>query len=291
MKILIIGGSGFLGSHVADYLTELGHQVLIYDKIESKYIKKKQKFFKGDIKNISNNQSIFKGLDYVFNFAGIADIGQSKQKPTETILENILPVVKILELCSKYKVKKFIFASTIYVYSNQGFYYKCSKLSAELYIREFCKINKLKYGILRYGSLYGPRSNSLNGIYNLLEKIIKNKKINFIGRSDSKREYIHVKDAARASVDLIQNKFDNQSIIVTGEISYKLSDLIQIVSEIIGKKVKANFSNKLNSETGHYHYTPYNLIEYESKKYTLPFHVDIGQGLIDTIKDIRKNNK
>ena len=78
MKFLIIGGSGFLGSHVADYLTELGHQVLIYDKIESKYIKKKQKFFKGDIKNISNNQSIFKGLDYVFNFAGIAD-GQSKR--------------------------------------------------------------------------------------------------------------------------------------------------------------------------------------------------------------------
>ena len=75
-------------------------------------------------------------------------------------------------------------------------------------------MNKLKYGILRYGSLYGPRSNSLNGIYNLLEKIIKNKKINYIGRSDSKREYIHVEDAARASVDLIDKKYDNQSIII-----------------------------------------------------------------------------
>tara|TARA_Y100000741_G_scaffold290033_1_gene230124 strand:- start:6040 stop:6915 length:876 start_codon:yes stop_codon:yes gene_type:complete len=291
MKFLIIGGSGFLGSHVADHLSSLGHNVLIFDKNQSNYLKKNQRFFKGDIKKIDNYKSIFKSVDYVYNFAGISDIEASKKKPKETILENILPVVKILEMCNKNNVKKFVFASTIYVYSKQGYYYKCSKLSAELYIREFCKMNKLKYGILRYGSLYGPRSNSLNGIYNLLEKIIKNKKINYIGRSDSKREYIHVEDAARASVDLIDKKYDNQSIIITGETSYKLSDIIQIVSEIVGKKIKVNFSNKLNTGTGHYHYTPYNLIEYESKKYTLPFHVDIGQGLIDTIKEIKKDIK
>mgnify|MGYP001318340064 CR=1 FL=1 len=66
-------------------------------------------------------------------------------------------------MCNKNNVKKFVFASTIYVYSKQGYYYKCSKLSAELYIREFCKMNKLKYGILRYGSLYGPRCGEENG--------------------------------------------------------------------------------------------------------------------------------
>lgn len=289
MKFLIIGGSGFLGSHVADHLSSLGHKVLIFDNQKSKYLKINQKFVKGDIKKIDDYESIFRNVDYVYNFAGISDIEASKKKPAETILVNILPVVKILQMCNKNNVKKFIFASTIYVYSKNGYYYKCSKISAELYIREFCKINKLKYGILRYGSLYGPRSNSLNGVYNLLEKIITKKKLNFIGRSDSKREYIHVTDAAKASVDLTNKKYDNQSITITGGTSYRLKDIIQIVSEILGKKIKVNFSNKLNTDNGHYHYTPYNLIEHESKKYTLPFHVDIGQGLIDTIKEIKKN--
>ena len=148
-----------------------------------------------------------------------------------------MPVVKILNYAQNIRLKVYICQHYIRIQQPRILLY--SKLSA-LYIREFCKINKLKYVILRYGSLYN-QDLTLNGIYNLLEKIIKNKKINFIGRSDSKREYIHVKDAARASVDLIQNKFDNQSIIVTGEISYKLSDLIQIVSEIIGKKLKQIF--------------------------------------------------
>ena len=288
MNYLIIGGSGFLGSHVADELTRSGHKVTIFDKKKSIYLIKNQKMVIGDIKKIDNYENIFKKIDYVFNFAGISDISISKNKPKETVLENILPTVKILELCNKFKIKKFIFASTIYIYSKQGFFYKCSKLSAELYIREYCKLHKLKYCILRYGSLYGPRSNTYNGIYNLLNKIIKNKKINYVGKSDAKREYIHVLDAAKASIDLVARKYDNQSITITGETSYTVNEIIEIISEIIGKKIKIKFSNRLNSASGHYHYTPYSLLQYESKKYTLPFHVDIGQGLIDTIKEIKK---
>ena len=79
MKFLIIGGSGFLGSHVADHLSSLGNDVSIFDKNESTHLKKNQKFFKGDIKRIDNYKNIFKGVDYVYNFAGISDIEASKK--------------------------------------------------------------------------------------------------------------------------------------------------------------------------------------------------------------------
>lgn len=288
MNFLIIGGSGFLGSHVADLASENGHKVKIFDKNPSKYLQKNQQMIVGDIKKINEYKNIFKNIDIVFNFAGIADINKTKKNPEDTVYENILPLIDILKLCKNFKIKKLVFASTIYVYSQQGYYYRCSKVAAEIYLKEFCKINKLRYGILRYGSLYGPRSNETNGLYKIVSQILKNKSIKYYGTSKSRREYIHVKDAARASLELIDKKFDNQSVLVTGESSFSIEDIIKIISEIIDKKVRVNYLNKKDKSTGHYQYTPYSYSIEESKKYTLPFHVDIGQGIIDIVRQIKK---
>ena len=77
--------------------------------------------------------------------------------------------MNVLELCKKYKVKRLIFASTIYVYSTDGNFYKCSKQSSESFIEEYNKQYNLEYTILRYGSIYGPRSNTSNGIYRIVD--------------------------------------------------------------------------------------------------------------------------
>ena len=184
------------------------------------------------------------------------------------------------------KIRKFLYASTVYVHSNKGFFYQASKQCAEIYIKEFNRTNKLNYTIIRFGSLYGPRSGKNNGLYQLIEKILK-KNVIEVNDLESKREYIHVIDAAKASVTLLNKKFDNQSIVVTGQEIYSIKDIIEIISEIIDKKLKIKVKKKIDYSSGHYKLTPYNFKDTLGKKYTLPFHVDLGQGIIDLIEQIK----
>ena len=86
-----------------------------------------------------------KKAKYVYNFSGIGDLDYGSQNPLETIKENIYYTAKIVELLIKYKVRRLIYSSTIYVYSDKGSFYKSSKQAAESYIEEYCKKNDLKF--------------------------------------------------------------------------------------------------------------------------------------------------
>ena len=90
----------------------------------------------------------------VYHLAGISDIGDAMISPIKTSKINILGTLNILEGCVKFRVKRFIFASTIYVLSKQGGFYKASKQSSEIFIEEYNKIHKLNFTILRVGSIY-----------------------------------------------------------------------------------------------------------------------------------------
>ena len=103
------------------------------------------------------------GCNAVYNFAAIADIEKAMEKPIETAKVNVLGNVMLLEACRKAKVQRYIYASSVYVYSRHGGFYRCSKQSAEHYVEEFHQSYGLNYTILRYGSLYGPRSDDRNG--------------------------------------------------------------------------------------------------------------------------------
>ena len=294
MKILIIGGSGFIGSHVADQLTLNNHKVTIFDKKESKWIKKNQKFIKGDILDSPKLEKAIKNQDVVYNFAGISDLNEAIQKPEETVNLNILSVVKILESCVKFKLKKFVFASTIYTDSKEGSYYRCSKQAAEIYIKEYNRKYKLKYSILKYGSVYGIRSNESNNIFRIIKKAINKKKLEYIGNLEAIREYINVVDAAKASVEILKKEYDNKSIILTGSYKTKVADILNMIREIMDIKTKINFVNK--KYEGHYVRTPYSFIRDDTIKYTPKTHIDLGKGLLELITSIndeikyKKNN-
>ena len=136
-KVLVVGGSGFLGSHVADELTEKGFEVTILDQNKSQWINNKQKFIKTDLLDREQIIKNTEGFNFVLHFAGIADIGESKEKPLDTIETNILGTVNLLEGCRKNKVEKFIFASSVYVFSKYGSFYGKSKQACELLIEEY----------------------------------------------------------------------------------------------------------------------------------------------------------
>ena len=113
MKILVIGGSGFIGSHVADYFTSQNHQVVILDIKKSKWIQKSQKFTQGNILDQKLLNKVTKNIDVVYHCAGISDLNEALHKPLETVESNIAGTIKILQACKLNKVKRFIFASSI----------------------------------------------------------------------------------------------------------------------------------------------------------------------------------
>ena len=164
-KVVVIGGSGFIGSHVADHLSDAGYQVIVYDHSDSKWLRSDQEMIVGDILDDDQLNLAISGAELVFNFAALADLNQAIDQPFKTVDINILGTVKVLEACRNNNVKRFIYASTIYVHSREGGFYRCSKQAAEAYVEEYQRTYGLDYTILRYGSLYGPRADETNGIY------------------------------------------------------------------------------------------------------------------------------
>jgi len=284
-KAVVVGGSGFIGSHVADYLTEAGYQVTIYDKAHSQYLRKEQEMVVGDIQDSNKLNQVVIGAEVVYNFAALADLNQALEQPIKTVNINVLGNLHVMEACRAHGVKRFIYASTVYVHSREGGFYRCSKQASEAYVEEYQKIYGLDYTILRYGSLYGPRADNTNGLYRIVKTALESGVVKYQGDINAMREYIHVDDAARASVGAIGDEFRNQSVVLTGQEPMKVIDMLNMLSEIIGIPSDAvEFVE--DKYAGHYVRTPYSYQPKLGRKYIPPIHVDLGQGLLQVINDI-----
>ncbi len=288
-KAAVIGGSGFIGSHVGDKLCEAGFEVFIFDKVESHWLRQEQKMFVGDLMDQEALSEVIAGCDVVYNFAAIADLDDALAKPVETIKVNILGNALTLEACRNAGVQRYIYASTVYVYSRAGGFYRCSKQAAEHYVEEYQRTYGLDYTILRYGSLYGPRSDERNGLWRIVKHALDSGKIRYEGSPDAIREYIHVEDAARASVTALGEDFRNQHVVLTGHEPMRVYDLLKMLAEILGKPDSVEFSE--SDYEGHYVRTPYAFQPTPGRKYVPPLHVDLGQGLLQLIDEVQKDTK
>ena len=286
-KIVVFGGSGFIGSHVADHLSKAGYNVFIYDIKKSSYLQDDQKMIVGDILDQEKVDEAVKGAIAVYNFAALADLNKVINLPVETININLVGTVKILEACRKNKVDKFIYASTVYVYSREGGFYRCSKQAAEEYIKEFHNRYGQDYCILRYGSLYGPRSGPENGLRQILNTAIKKGKLQYMGHPDAFREYIHIDDGAKSSLLAMGKEFKNKHIVLTGQEPMKVSTVLKMIGEILGIEKDIEFLE--DDYTGHYVSTPYFYKNPVGMKYIPSMHVDLGQGILQMIDEIFKS--
>lgn len=294
MKIVVFGGSGFLGSHVADVLTDKGYEVIIYDLNESPYLKENQKMIVGDILDQKKVEKAIKNCDVVYNFAGIADMDEAKIHPLKTVKNNVLGNTILLEASWKSKIKRFVFASSLYVFSQAGSFYRSSKQACELIIENYQKVYGLDYTVLRYGSLYGDRANKENWIFQILKDAITKGKIVRYGDGEEIREYIHVKDAARLSVEILEKKYKNQYILITGQQQTRIKDLLTMIREIMGNRITIEYRSVDDKRCPydtelHYNITPYSFYPKIGKRLFCQDYTDLGQGIFDSINKIYKD--
>lgn len=283
----VIGGAGFLGSHVADQLSEAGCAVRVYDHVDSPWLRDDQQMIVGDLLDLEKLTAAIDGVDVVYNFAAIADIDDAMNRAIQTAQVNVLGTVNALEACRRSSVSRFVFASSVYVYSREGGFYRCSKQAGEQYVEEYQRTFGLDFTILRYGSLYGPRADARNGLFRIVRDALVHNRISYEGNPESLREYIHVEDAARASVVALGEEFRNQSVVLTGQQPMRVLDLLKMLAEMLGLPDAVEFRDE--SYAGHYVRTPYAYQPKLGRKYTPPLHVDLGQGLLQLIDVVRES--
>ncbi|NQT06404.1 MAG: NAD(P)-dependent oxidoreductase [Candidatus Omnitrophica bacterium] len=288
-KIVVFGGAGFLGSHVADALSERGYDVTIYDLKESPYLREDQRMVTGNVLDEKKVNAVLAGAEYVYNFSGIADIEECSDNPLKSVKHNILGHAIILDGCMQNRVKRVVYASSVYVYGRHGSFYRITKQACEQLLEEYHEKYALEHTILRYGSLYGPRSQMWNGVYRYIYQALKEQRIDYAGAGEEKREYIHVFDAARLSADMLGDEFKNKCIVITGNYILSSKELLTMIKEMLNDTVKIKYTKEKSSQ--HYNITPHSFVPKLGIKITPNPSIDMGEGILRQIEQIYKEVK
>lgn len=286
-KVVVVGGAGFMGSHAADELTNRGYAVTILDTAASPWISGNQQMIVGDILDQSSLNEALTGAKYVYHFAGISDIAEAKERPYDTLNLNVMGTTKVLEASVQANVDRIVYASTMYVYSPYGSFYRASKQSAETIIEAYHEAFGLDFTILRYGSLYGPRAQEWNGLKRYVNQLVKFGKLDYWGTGNERREYIHALDAARLSVDILDPIHANRAITVTGQQVLKSDEMIDLLFEITGKERAVNYIVR-DDHHGHYTSTPYRYTPKQAKKLVPDEFIDLGEGILELVEELNR---
>ena len=291
-KVLVFGGFGFLGHYLVNELINRAYEVTVADIHDNEKVEGKITYIKCDITIEENVKNVFenKQFDFVYNLAGFANLDTAIKYPLETIQLNVIGNMHILEQCVKNNISRFVYASSAYAMSNKGSFYGISKLASEKIVEEYLKKYSLPFTILRYGSVYSEKSYDNNYIYNLVKSAVLEGEINHNGDGNELREYIHAADASKLSVDVIESEdFKNLHVILTGNERMKRSDLFNMVKEILNDQVEIKYKN--DGYHNHYNFTPYSFEPSVSRKLSANPHIDMGQGLLECVRSVHKNEK
>lgn len=286
--VTVFGGCGFLGIYMVKELVSRGYIVKVYDK-NIKAFEESVEYIEGDILDQEKVDSAIKNSNIVYNLAAISDIDECIQRPIEAMKYNVIGNGVIMKSCLDHKIDRYIFSSSVYAYNDIGGVYSSTKKASESFIKDFSKYYGLKYTILQYGTIYGIGAPKENSMHNYLRSALIDKKIKYLGDGSEIREYIHVSDASRLGIDVIDEEYENKTLIITGHNTTNVKDLFRMIQEIIGDNIEVeyNFSSQIGKKKSHYKITPYFFNQDIPRKLTSNQYVDLGFGILEMLEYLK----
>ena len=286
VKTLVTGGSGFLGSHIADELVRQGREVVVLD-LEVP-VSEDRDFVLADIRDTQAVSDAMIGCDEVFHCAAIADLDRARDLPRLALEVNVLGTLTALEAAGAAGVQRFMFASSVYVFSNGGSVYRTTKQAAEQLVEDLSQGLGLRSTILRFGSLYGPRADPQNAILRLVTQAVNDRRIDFWGDGTEIREYVHITDAASLAVTALDLKYAEDAVHITGRERISTLELVQMIDEMLGGGIEIKLRNE--PFEGRYRLTPYSFTANKARRLVGDTYVDLGLGLLEAIRASSEQN-
>ncbi|MEE0935224.1 MAG: GDP-mannose 4,6-dehydratase [Methanobrevibacter sp.] len=258
-NILITGGFGFIGSHITEELLDKNN-ILIIDNLSTGNINnlttpehENLKIIQQDIRK-SNFDEITKEIDYIFHLAAMASVPLSIDKPIECNEINLNATINLLKSATKNDVEKIIFSSSSAVYGENKNMplsenetpmpmspYAASKASCEMYLKSFYESYGLKYTVLRYFNVFGPKQDK-NSQYaavipQFISAILNNKQPKIYGDGEQTRDFIFVKDVVKANINAAKSNFNGTINVASGK-KLSINELFEIINKTLKKDIK-----------------------------------------------------
>lgn len=277
MKVLVVGGAGYIGSHVAKALMLKGHEVTVYDNLSTGQeinLFKQNRFIKGDILDYPALVEAMRGQDAVVHLAAKKAVGESMENPMLYSVNNISGSLNILNAMVECGAKYIVFSSSAAVYGmpevstidenvplNPINYYGFTKLEIEKFMGWYDRLKGIKFVALRYfnavgydadGDIRGKEINSQNLLPIMMEVVSgKRDKLKIFGNDYPTpdgtciRDYIHVSDLASAHVlalEKLNQGMTSQSLNLGTEKGTSVLEMLRAVEKVVGRKLPAEFA-------------------------------------------------
>jgi len=247
VRVLVTGGSGFVGSHVVDQLIAKGIRVRVFDMVMPTF-RKDVDYYQGSLLNADQVGMALNGIDYVFHLAAVADVKSVFEAPLISEAINVRGTMNVLEASRKTGVKRVIYGSTTWVYSDvletsvdettplqaPSHLYTATKMTSEYYCKSYTQLYNLPTTILRYGIPYGPRAREGAVIPIFVKKALNGEPLTIAGDGAQYRKFVYVEDLAAGNVAALKPVAENQIYNLDGTQKISIKNIAETVSKIIG---------------------------------------------------------
>ncbi len=249
MRVLVTGGSGFIGSHVVDKLRARGHDPVIYDLRPSPWHER------GSVDtvlgSITDREALERALhscDAVAHLAAVADVNDVHASPEDAERVNARGTVAVLEAARRAGVKRIVYASTIWVYSDcepeavdedtllppPSHLYTSTKLAGELYCKAYQELYGIDYTILRFGIPYGPRAREAAVIPAFVNKAFAGEPLTLAGDGSQSRRFVYVEDLADGVALGLDEVATNRVYNLASDENVTIKQIAETVKDLIG---------------------------------------------------------